>query len=135
MLKKHKNYLFNIIQQSGFEPKDFMADSAFDFFTVQFNNSPLKFVIKECSHSFNEFEFDYNEFKPDFPVLILNAGQGHEGDRESVEKFAESAGKLGIEYEILDYVEGVYKFDVRQDTSRSKEIIKQTIAFYQKELF
>ena len=76
-----------------------------------------------------------SEFKPDFPVLILNAGQGYERDKESVEKFAENAGELGIDFKILDYVEGVYKFDVRQDTSRSKEIVKQTIAFYQKELF
>jgi hypothetical protein len=76
-----------------------------------------------------------SEFRPDFPVLILNAGQGHEGYKESVERFAENAGKFGIDYEILDYVEGVHNFDVHQDTSRSKEITKQTIAFYQKELF
>ena len=76
-----------------------------------------------------------SEFKPDFPVLLLNAGQGHEGNKESVERFAENAGEFGIDYEILDYVDGVHKFDVRQGTSRSKEIVKQTIAFYQKELF
>jgi hypothetical protein len=76
-----------------------------------------------------------SEFQPDFPVLLLNAGQGHEGYRESVERFAAQAGELGIDCEILDYVEGVHKFDVRQDTPRSREIVRQAIAFYQRELF
>jgi hypothetical protein len=74
-----------------------------------------------------------SKFNPDFPILLLNAGQGHY--LETVERFAAEAGDFGIDIEILDYPEGIHKFDVRQDTPRSKEIIEQTIAFYQNELF
>ena len=76
-----------------------------------------------------------SEFAPDFPVVILNAGQGHDGIKHSVERYVKDATNLEINYKILEYTDGVHKFDVRQNTPKSREIIQQIIAFYKEELF
>ena len=65
-----------------------------------------------------------SELKPDFHILVLNAGRGHEGIKHSVEMFRTDAMNLDIDRKILDYTEGGHKFDVRKSTSRSREIIQ-----------
>jgi hypothetical protein len=69
MLKKHKNQLFDLINQSGLDINRFNINEEDERSTViSFMNSPFRFIIRNSSNSFFSFEYQYILFSPNFQM-------------------------------------------------------------------
>jgi hypothetical protein len=71
ILKKHKNTLLTIIQESGLDPTRFSAeDGTIDrekFLIIQLRNSPLRFAVRP-SDTFDTFLYRCSNFLPGLPL-------------------------------------------------------------------
>ena len=75
-------------------------------------------------------KYDYN-----FPVLFVNSGKDYKVCTKSFSQFQNEANHLGIKYKMIDYPEGIHRFDAFQPTEESKKIIKLMIKEIRNELF
>jgi hypothetical protein len=71
LLRKYKNELLTIIQESGFDPNFFIAeDKAFgidEYFTITLRDSPIFFAVRAGKGSFDSFLYIHSEFQLNFP--------------------------------------------------------------------
>ncbi len=72
ILKKYKNNLLTIIQESGLDPNLFTAEDGtigkLDFFIIQLRDSPICFAVKPWGGSFDEFQYRSSLFVSDFSL-------------------------------------------------------------------
>lgn len=74
LLKKYKNELLTIIQESGLDPNLFIAKEevvADDrYFTITLRDSPIFFAVQADSNSFESFWYVHSLFRPSFPQSV-----------------------------------------------------------------
>lgn len=72
ILKKYKNNLLTIIQESGLDPNLFTAeDGTIDkvvFFIISLRDSQIRFAVKPYDGDFNRFIYCFSVFRADFPI-------------------------------------------------------------------
>lgn len=72
ILKKHKNNLLAIIQESGLDPNLFTAKDGTivkgDFFIISLRDSPILFAVQPCEGNFNRFLYCFSNFRVGFPI-------------------------------------------------------------------
>lgn len=68
------------------------------------------------------------------PLLVARAGLDHAELNETIDAFVNLAWEKGLAVELLDHAGGHHGFDVLDDDDRSREIIKETLAFLRREL-
>ncbi len=65
-----------------------------------------------------------SKYNYSFPVLIVNSGNDYKVCVKSFSRFKKEAKKYNIQYIMIDFPEGIHRFDVFQSTEKSKKIIK-----------
>ena len=72
ILKKYKNNLLTIIQESGLDPNLFTAEDGtidkVDFFIISLRDSQIRFAVKPYEGDFNRFLYCFSVFCADFPI-------------------------------------------------------------------
>lgn len=63
------------------------------------------------------------------PMMIVRAGKDVPFINNSVDEFLREAVRQNINFEFINYVEGVHGFDVENNNDRTREIIKRTMDF------
>ena len=76
-----------------------------------------------------------NKYKFSYPLLIVNSGKDYKVCTHSFLRFKKEADKLGIKYKMIDYPDGIHRFDAFQPTEESKEIIKMMLEEINNDLF
>jgi acetyl esterase/lipase len=92
----------------------------------------------------NDTEKEYSEFSavthlkqnPEkmMPLLVVKAGQDSSDLNETIDQFVKEAKARRIPLEYLEHPNGQHAFDILDDDETSREIIRQTIQFFQKNL-
>ncbi len=73
--------------------------------------------------------------KPDLPpLLVARAGRDHAALLEGTDSFVRKAQLRGISLRLLDHPSGQHGFDTRDDDERSREIIRETLEFFVRNL-
>ena len=72
ILKKYKNNLLTIIQESGIEPNLFIAEDGpigkLDFFIISLRDSQIRFAVRPWEGSFENFTYCRSKFLTGFPI-------------------------------------------------------------------
>lgn len=70
MLKKYRNSLFESIQgmNKGLGNCQFQLEEKSGQIEIIVPDTPLKFIIIDCPHSFNVFKYNHSLFAPNFPL-------------------------------------------------------------------
>jgi acetyl esterase/lipase len=68
------------------------------------------------------------------PILIARAGRDAEPFVVGTDRFAARARAVGADVTVLDHPTGQHGFDTRDDVERSREIIRDTLAFFVRHL-
>jgi len=72
ILKKYKNKLLTIIQESGLDPNLFTAeDGSIDedtYLIISLRDSQIRFAVRPWGDSFEDFKYRHSEFLADFPI-------------------------------------------------------------------
>jgi len=76
ILKKYKNQLLTVIQESGLDPNLFTAEDGdienidinFEFFIIGLRDSTIRFAVRPWHGSFVEFGYCYSYFREGFPI-------------------------------------------------------------------
>ena len=93
MLKKYRNRLLEVIQDKGIDPALFHIEEPQDtketMSVIQLINTPLKFIIRNPSHSFHQFDWRYTQFSPQFSVTGFIPTGGWGDANELVEAFGD----------------------------------------------
>lgn len=80
MRKKHRNELFNLIGQEGFNQDDFdlIEDNQQELpaTVIQYKDTPLRFVIRNSEESFESFDYQYVPFGPGFVLTDIEPPNG-----------------------------------------------------------
>ena len=63
------------------------------------------------------------------PVLIARASKDNPRINESVDAFLKASFAAGVSVDLLTVPDGQHGFDVLDDTARSREVIRRTVAF------
>lgn len=63
------------------------------------------------------------------PMLIVRAGRDHPRLNQSIDAFVAEALRQNAPIEVINYPEGRHAFDVLDDTARTRQIIRRTLAF------
>ena len=74
------------------------------------------------------------EIYSDVPIMIVQAEDNFRNVNESMDKFITRAEAVGAPVTKIFYSGGVHWFDSKQDTPRTREILKETLDFMQKHL-
>jgi len=72
LLKKNKNELLKIIQESGLDPNLFIAEDkvvgGIKHFTITLRDSSIFFAVQPYASSFEDFRYSHSLFSPNFPT-------------------------------------------------------------------
>lgn len=71
----------------------------------------------------------------EIPLLVIRTGEDNPQINKSIEYFVCEATKRNVPLTFVNYPKGQHGFDVKNDTVRSREIIKHTLAFLHEHLF
>jgi dienelactone hydrolase len=71
----------------------------------------------------------------ELPLFVVRTGEDNPQLNKSIEHFVCEATKHNLPLTFVNYSDGRHAFDVENDTVRSREIIKHTLAFLQEHLF
>jgi dienelactone hydrolase len=63
------------------------------------------------------------------PLFVVKAGRDHNRLNETIDRFVSEARSRGVPVTLVNYAEGQHAFDIVDDSERSREIVKQTLAF------
>ncbi|HEU5368831.1 MAG TPA: alpha/beta hydrolase [Ktedonobacterales bacterium] len=69
------------------------------------------------------------------PMLVVRAGRDHPLNNQSIDAFVAEALRQNAPIEVINYPEGRHAFDVLDNTDRTRQIIRRTLAFLQTHLF
>lgn len=72
--------------------------------------------------------------RQDLPLQIVRAGLDMYSLNHKIDQFIQQALKVDIPLDFINYLEGYHAFDVLNDTPRSRQIIQQTVQFFQHHL-
>lgn len=72
--------------------------------------------------------------RQDVPMLLVRAGLDSYSLNTKIDHFLQEAMLTDIPLEFINHLEGYHGFDIFNDTERSKQIIEQTIAFFERNL-
>ena len=72
------------------------------------------------------------QLRQDLPTLIVRAALDAQFVNKRMEDFLQSALQQDARVELINYLNGIHAFDVYTNTDESKEIIIQTVIFFQK---
>lgn len=67
-------------------------------------------------------------------IFVARAGLDHAGLNETLDRFADSALKAGLDLELHNHADGRHAFDVLDPSPRSREIIARSIDFLKSRL-
>jgi hypothetical protein len=87
-----------------------------------------------CGIFFSGIVASPRRYRPMFPVLLVDSGRDYAVCTQSFARFRKYAPDYGITHDILEYPDGVHRFDVVQDTEDSRTIIRQMLAYIHKTL-
>lgn len=91
MLKKHKNRFLEIIEECGLDPENFKAYeeyiSSYSGFIIEVVNSQLKFEVIVSNNSYEEFNYRYIRFGPNYTLTEFNLDETWEAFRNTTEAF------------------------------------------------
>lgn len=103
---------------------------------MPFGDDAIKEEIVEFSKNVG---FEYlpidSTFKPSASFFIVRAGKDHELINRSIDNFVKKAVVSNYSMTFINNSEGIHAFDILQDTTMSKQIIRQTITFMKFHLF
>ncbi|HEY7358601.1 MAG TPA: hypothetical protein VH590_19100, partial [Ktedonobacterales bacterium] len=63
------------------------------------------------------------------PMLVVRAGRDHPLNNRAIDAFVAEALSQNAPLEVINYLEGRHAFDVLDDTARTRQIIRRTLAF------
>lgn len=72
---------------------------------------------------------DYPAIRDDVPMLVAKAGYDREVLNETIDRFVEASGVAQASITFIDYTEGRHGFDTVDLSSRSAEIVAETLDF------
>ena len=75
------------------------------------------------------------QLRQNLPTMVVRAGLDAQFINNGVEGFIQSALQQDARIEVINYLNGIHAFDAYINTEESKEIIKKTIDFLEKNLF
>lgn len=85
MRTKHKNEIFNLIQDLNLGLENFSLEDSLEptfeqlpITTLQFKDSPLCFIFRSSSNDFNLYDYKYSKFGPGYPLTNYFPTSGHE---------------------------------------------------------
>jgi hypothetical protein len=73
-----------------------------------------------------------SRYAPPFPVLMVDSGCDYAVCTRSFARFRREAPRYDIAHEIIEYPEGVHRFDVAQNTDETRTIITHMVASLQR---
>lgn len=77
MRKKHKNQLFNLISEKGYSPYDFVLEDTTEAETkIFYKNTPFYFIVRNSQESYDEFDYYFVRYAPEFPISEIFPQQG-----------------------------------------------------------
>jgi acetyl esterase/lipase len=68
------------------------------------------------------------------PLLIAKAGRDSVSLNQAIDEFRKQAAVSGVPLEFLEHPEGEHAFDIRHDDDTSREIVRRTLKFVEKQL-
>ena len=68
--------------------------------------------------------------KQDLPLQIVRAGLDSYSLNRKIDEFLQRALKVDLPLDFVNYLEGYHGFDILNDTPRSRQIMQQTVAFF-----
>jgi acetyl esterase/lipase len=68
------------------------------------------------------------------PIFVMKAGQDHPGLNQSINRFVAAALASNVTLDLMTHPSGYHGFDVLNDDSRSREIIRRTLDFLEEHL-
>ncbi|OLC50536.1 MAG: hypothetical protein AUH67_01560 [Chloroflexi bacterium 13_1_40CM_4_69_19] len=68
------------------------------------------------------------------PILVARAGRDQEPIAVGTDRFIERARAVGADVTLLEHPTGQHGFDIRDADDRSREIIRETLAYFVREL-
>jgi len=74
------------------------------------------------------------QLRQDLPTLLVRAALDAQFINKRMEDFLQEALQQDARVELINYLNGIHAFDAYTNTDESKDIIKQTISFLQKNL-
>jgi acetyl esterase/lipase len=63
------------------------------------------------------------------PMLIVRAGRDHARLNQAIDAFVAEALRQNAPLEVINYPQGRHAFDILDDTARTRQIIRRTLAF------
>jgi hypothetical protein len=137
MRKKYKNQIFELIKNSDFQIDNFDVTeeegtaSKLPQTVFQYNNSPLKFIIRNASDSFEKFDYQYVPFAPRFIMTKLYP-PGNWASFDSVF----NVFKLWLKDHVTGYSEDETEVDLWKQFKNGNEFINiEKIDFNERSLF
>ena len=74
---------------------------------------------------------DSNNWKSDVPLLIVRSGQDNIPNlNQSMQNFLDKAIKQNLPITLINYSEGLHGFEIYNDNETTRQIIKNTLAFF-----
>lgn len=69
--------------------------------------------------------------RQNLPLQIVRAGLDSYSLNRKIDEFLQRALKVDLPLDFINYLEGYHGFDILNDTPRSRQIMQQTVAFFQ----
>ena len=73
MLKEHKNHWLNLIKKRIDPSRFYVSNIGDNEFRINYENSPLIFIIKQAQSTFDYFNVRYTQFRPKFPFRYIGS--------------------------------------------------------------
>jgi len=90
MRKKYKNQLFDLITKKGYSPDDFTLkeEGGEGKTTIFYKKTRFYFIIRNSSESYDEFDYSFVRYAPDFPVSAIFPQQGWDSFNSVLQVFS-----------------------------------------------
>lgn len=97
------------------------------FSELRIKNEENYYIKPKCGLFFSGRLFHPKNYTPKYRIIIVNSGMDYQVCKISYRIFIEQAQKYNIDYKLIEYPEGVHRFDIKQDTEKTKTIIKKMV--------
>lgn len=135
MRKKYRNELFNLINEVGFNQNEFDLtennQEKIHTTTIEYRNSPFKFIIRSHPTSFEYFEYQYTPYGPSFELTEIEPINGYIQFNKIYNEV-----KDWIKYTIKEYIEDENEPDLWSEFKRGNKTLNiNKIDFNEKSAF
>lgn len=122
MRKKHRNELFHLISEMGFNHNDFdlIEDHQQDLpaTIIKYKNTPLKFIIRNSSTNYDYFDFQYTAFGSGYVLTDIEPPNGFT-DFNTIHNVV----KDWLKYTIKDYIEDENEIDLWSEFKKGNKTL------------